>query len=78
MLSATGTNDTTPYQTDWEGGRGGGGDSGYVIHNLEVLGNILLKWFSENSIKANPDKYHLLLSSSDSSKITIGNKNNFQ
>ena len=57
--------DTTPYET--------GGNSAFVIHNLEVLGNTLLKWFNDNSMKANPGKYHLL-SGSDSSKITIGNK----
>ena len=33
-----------------------------------------MKWFNDNSMKATPGKYHLLLSSSDSSKITIGSK----
>ena len=42
--------------------------------NLEGLGNTLLNWFNNNSMKANPGKYHLLLSSNDSRKITIGNK----
>ena len=37
----------------------GGGNSAYVIHNLEILGNTLLKWF---------------ISGSGSSKITIRNK----
>ena len=50
--------DTTPYET--------GGNSTYIIHNLGVLGNTLLKWFNHNSMKANPGKYHLLLSGSDS------------
>ena len=58
--------DTTPYET--------GGSSAFVIHDLEVLGNTFLKWFHDNSMKANPGKYHLLLSGSDSSKITIGKK----
>ena len=58
--------DTTPYEA--------GGNSAYAIHNLEVLGNTLLNWFSDNSMKANPGKYHLLLSGNDSSKITIGNE----
>ena len=44
------------------------------MHNLEVFGNTLLKWFNNNCMKANPGKFHLLLSGSDSSKITIGNK----
>ena len=51
-----------------------GGRSAYVIHNLEVLGNTLLKWFNNSSMKTNPVKYHLLLSGSDTGKITIGNK----
>ena len=56
-------------------GRGEGRwNSAYVIHNLEVLGNIHLKWFNGNSMKAYPGKYHLPLSGSDSSKITVGNK----
>ena len=58
--------DTTPYET--------GENSAYVIHNLEVLGNTLLRWFDDNSMKASPDKYHLLLFGSYSSKIKIGNK----
>ena len=41
---------TTPYKT--------GGNSAYVIHNLKVLGNTLLKWFNDNSMKAYPGKYH--------------------
>ena len=45
-----------------------------VIHNLEVLENTLLKWFNDNSTKANPCKYHFLLSGDDSSKITVGNE----
>ena len=56
----------TPYET--------GGNSTYIIHNLEILGNTLLKWFNINSIKANPGKYHLLLTDSNSNKIKIGNK----
>ena len=58
--------DATPYET--------GGNSAYVKHNLEVLGNTLLNWFNDNSIEANPGKYHLLLSGNESSKITIGNE----
>ena len=57
---------TTPYKT---------GAILYMLYiTAEVLGNTLLKWFNESSIKANPGKYHLLLSGGDSSKITIGNK----
>ena len=58
--------DTTPYET--------GKNSAYVIHNLEVLGNTLLNWFNDNSIRANPGKYHFFISGNESSKITIGNE----
>ena len=56
--------DTTPNKT--------GGNSAFVIQ--EVLGNTLLKWLNDNSMKASPAKYYLLLSGSDSNKIAIGNK----
>ena len=54
-------NDTTPYEM---------GNFAYVTHNVEVLGKTLLNWFNDNSMKANPCKYDLLLSG----KITVGNK----
>ena len=58
--------DTTPYQTEV--------NSACIIRNLEVLGNTLLNWFKDYSMKANPGKYHLLLSGNDSSKISNGNE----
>ena len=58
--------DTTPYETEV--------NSAYIIRNLEVLGNTLLNWFKDYSMKANPGKYHLFLSGNDSSKITNGNE----
>ena len=33
-----------------------------------------MNWFNDNSMKANPSKYCLLLSGNDSSKITVGNE----
>ena len=33
-----------------------------------------MNWFNNNSMKANPAKYHLLLSGNDFSKITVGNE----
>ena len=54
--------DTTSYKTWGRGGRGEEGNSAYVIHNLEVLRNTLLNCFNGNRMKANPGKYHLLLS----------------
>ena len=50
------------------------GNSAYVIHNLEVLGNTLLNWFNDNNMKANPGKYYLVSSGNDSGKITVGNE----
>ena len=48
------TDDNTPYST------------GTGIHNitsdLEQASGILSKWFQDNYLKANPDKYHVLLS----------------
>ena len=57
---------TTPYDA-W-------GNSAYVIHNLKVLGNTVLNWSNENSMEANPGKYHPILSGNDSSKMTVGNE----
>ena len=57
---------TTPCET--------GGISAYVTHNLEVLGKPLSNWFNDNCMKANPGKYHLLLSGNDYSKIIVGNE----
>ena len=59
-------NTTTPYKT-W-------GNSAYVTHNLDVLGNTLLNWSNDGRMKANPGKYHILLSGNDSSKLTVGNE----
>ena len=58
--------DTTPYET--------GKSSEEVLSSLKNAGEIILSWFEDNSMKANPDKYHLLLSGPNSDDITIGNK----
>ena len=31
----------------------------HVIHNLQVLGNTLSKWFNKTSMEVNPGKYEL-------------------
>ena len=36
-----------------------------VLNNLESESEILLQWINDNSLKANPDKFHLLLSTKD-------------
>ena len=57
--------DTTPY---------------IVVNNTtEVLGNLsslaqkLFAWFANNKMKANHDKYHLLLNTQESSNIQAAN-----
>ena len=37
-------------------------DSTSVIKELENVAKILLNWFTLNRFKANPDKFHLILS----------------
>lgn len=49
------------------------GISAYDIQNLEVIEKTLLSWFN-NSMKASPGTYHLLLSGNNSCKIIIENK----
>ena len=45
--------DNTPYCT--------GKEKFEIIHDLGEISTILLKWFKDNQMKANPDKYHLLV-----------------
>ena len=44
--------DYTPYTTDESAKK--------VMHKLAVEAKSLFKWFSDNQMKANPDKCHLL------------------
>ena len=44
-----------------------------VIKVLEDVGEIPIKWFSDNQMKLNTDKYHVLLNSQGSNTIKIGN-----
>ena len=44
-----------------------------VIDKLEIVAKILFKCFSDNQMKANPDKFHLLKSSTSQSELKIGN-----
>ena len=55
--------DNTPYNFDFS--------LDNVISNLEKSTNSLLKWFRENQMKANADKCHLLVSSSESCTAMI-------
>ena len=40
-----------------------------VIDKLEIEAKNLFKWFSNNQMKANPDKCHLLISSTSQSEL---------
>ena len=43
-----------------------------VLHDLEKMSNTLLKWFTDNLLKANPEKSHLVTNSSQEIQIYIG------
>ena len=49
--------DRTPYNCS--------NDINGVIEKLEDDSQILIRWFSNNALKANPDKFHMLLSNTD-------------
>ena len=44
-----------------------------VIDKLEIEAKSSFKWFSDNQMKANPDKWRLLISSTSQSELKIGN-----
>ena len=55
--------DNTPYVTD---------DSiESVINSLENVSIKLFKWFADNQMKANKDKFHLLISGSKNITINV-------
>ena len=61
------TYDNTPYST--------GLKISDVLIKLESAAETLLQWFKDNRMKANPDKYHLLINNTKKSfQIKIGNK----
>ena len=43
-----------------------------VLHDPEKISNTLFKWFTDNLLKANPEKPHLLRNSTGEIKINIG------
>ena len=57
--------DNTAYTTDENAKK--------VIDKYEIVAKSLFKWFSNNQMKANPNKYHLLISSISQSELKIGN-----
>ena len=44
----------------------------YIIYNYHIYKMELQVWFSENQMKGNTDKFHLLMTKDESSKIHIG------
>ena len=43
-----------------------------VLKDLEQGSNTLLKWFTDNLVKENPEKYHLLLSKNEKRHLNVG------
>ena len=56
--------DTTPYVCLE--------DMDVIIEKLEVKGNDIFQWFNENTMKANADKCHLLITTNEERNISIG------
>ena len=44
-----------------------------TISDLDQAIGILLKWFQYNSLKANPDKYHVLLTETSETQLIVKN-----
>ena len=57
--------DNTPYST--------GTGIHNIISDLEQASDILSKWFQDNYLKANPDKYHVLLSETSETQLIVKN-----
>ena len=57
--------DNTPYST--------GNGIHNIISDLEQASDILSKWFIDNYLKANPDKYHVLLSETSETRLIVKN-----
>ena len=55
----------TPYST--------GANIHNIIPNLEQASDILPKWFQDNYLKTNPDKYHVLLSKTSETQLIVKN-----
>ena len=46
-------------------------NNSYISWSEIKTGVTLLEWFCNNSLKANPDKFHLILSNSDEDKLVM-------
>ena len=58
--------DNTPYTT--------GNSIEEVIQKLENAAKTLFQWFSDNQMKANPDKCHFLYSTNSEVSLAIENQ----
>ena len=47
---------------------------GVALEKLEEVGKVLFEWFSNNFLKANADKCHLILSTDEPFSINIDNE----
>ena len=43
-----------------------------VLKDLEQRSDTLLKWFTDNLLKANPEKYHLLVNTNEKRYLHVG------
>ena len=58
------TDDNTPHSTKINLNK--------VLHDLEKMSDTLFKWFTDNLLKTNPEKSHLLTNSAQEIQIDIG------
>ena len=58
------TDDNTPHSSNINLNK--------VLHDLEKISNTLFKWFTDNLLKANPEKSHLLTNSAQEIQTNIG------
>ena len=63
LLITNYADDNTSYTTDESTVK--------IIDKLEIETKSLFKWFFDNQMKANPDKSHLLISSTSQSELKI-------
>ena len=50
---------------------------GVILEKLEEVGKVLFEWFSNNFLKANADKCHLILSTDEPLGINLNNRLGF-
>ena len=68
--SATHADDNTPYTP--------GENIDDVIGRLEETATVMLRWFTENQVKSNAEKFHLILYCSDQKEIKTVKSSNYE